>query len=107
MLFRSELTPVAPGLVAPVVLCELVWVLRTAYKVPKPEIVFVLRLVLNTPTLRVLERPTVLAALNLSEVQSADSADCLLHVRYQAEGTALSTFDIKASRLPGAERLVG
>ena len=103
---EDELTPEAPGLVAPVMLCELVWALRTAYKVPKRDVVAVLRLVMRTPTPRVLDRPTVAAALDPYEVHSADFADCLLHVRYQEEGTALSTFDVKASRLPDAERLV-
>ena len=104
-LVEGELTPEAPGLVAPVALCELVWVLRSVYGVPKPEIVAALRLVLSVRTLRVLDAPAVRAALDHYEDHAADFADALLSVQYQAEGSALATFDRAASRLPGARQL--
>ena len=104
-LIEGELTPESPGLVAPVALCELVWVLRQVYKVPKPDIVAALRLVLSVRTLRVLNEPAVRAALGLFERYAADFADALLSVQYQAEGFGLVTFDRHASKLPGASRL--
>ena len=104
-LVEDDLTPEAPGLVDPVVLCELVWVLRSVYGVPKPEIVDALRLVLAVRTLRVLDGPAVREAVGLYEAHEADFADALLSVRYRAQGTGLATFDRAASRLPGASRL--
>ncbi|MEM6287924.1 MAG: type II toxin-antitoxin system VapC family toxin [Bacteroidota bacterium] len=104
-LIEDELTPEAPGLVDPVALCELVWVLRQVYKVPKDDIVRALRLVLSVRTLRVLDRAAVRAATDLFEAHGADFADCLLHVRYREAGSALATFDRAASGLPDARRL--
>jgi predicted nucleic-acid-binding protein len=104
-LIEETLTPEAPGLVHPVALCELVWVLRSAYKVPKPKIVAVLRLALSVRTLHILDEPRVRDALALYEAHGADFADCLLHAVYQTEGTGLSTFDQTAARLPGAARV--
>ena len=104
---EDDLTPGTPGLVHPVALCELVWVLRQVYKVPKSEIVAALRLVLSVRTLRVLGEPDVREAVDLFESHPADFADCLLAVQYGAAGTGMATFDRDASRLPGARRLGG
>lgn len=104
-LIEGELTPEAPGLVHPVALCELVWVLRQVYKVPKPEVVAALRLVLAVRTLHVLDEAAVRAALDLFERHAADFADALLSVEYQTEGSSLVTFDRAASGLPLARRL--
>ena len=104
-LVEDDLTPEAPGLVHPVALCELVWVLRSVYDVPKGEIVEALRLVLSVRTLRVLDEPAVRAALDLYEAHAADFADALLSVEYREAGTGLATFDRHASRLPGGSRL--
>ena len=102
---EDELTPDAPGLVHPVALCELVWVLRQVYSVPKPEIANALRVLLSVRTLRVLGEPAVRDALALYEAHSADFADALLSVVYTAAGTGLATFDRAAARLPNARRL--
>ena len=104
-LIEDELTPDDPGLVHPVALCELVWVLRQVYRVPKPGVVEALRLILAVRTLRVLDEPAVRAALALYVAHAADFADALLSVHYQAEGSGLATFDRDASRLPLARRL--
>lgn len=104
-LIEDELTPEDPGLVHPVALCELVWVLHQVYKVPKPDVVAALRLVLAVRTLRVLDEATVRAALDLFEHYAADFADALFSVAYQTEGSALATFDRAASQLPHAQRL--
>lgn len=102
---EDELTAGDPGLVHPVALCELVWVLRQVYKVPKSEVVDALRLVLSVRTLRVLDGHAVREALALYGAHAADFADCLLSVQYRTEGTELTTFDKGAARLPGARRL--
>ena len=104
-LIETELTPEAPGLVHPVVLCELVWVLRQVYKVPKADVVHALRQILALPTVRVLDRAAVREAVDLYDTHAADFADCYLLVKYRAAEADLTTFDRAASRLPGARRL--
>lgn len=104
---EDDLTPGVPGLVHPVALCELVWVLRQVYKVPKREVVAALRLVLSVRTLRVLDELSVREAVDLFDAHAADFADCLLSVQYGTEGTGMVTFDRGAAHLPGARRLGG
>lgn len=102
---EDTLTPEAPGLVHPVALCETVWALRQIYKVPVPEIVGALRLLLSIRTLHVMNADAVRRAVDLYESSGADFADALLVVEYQDAGTGLATFDRAASKLPGARRL--
>lgn len=104
-LIEGTCTPADPGLVHPVTLCEAVWALRAVYKVPKPEIVATLRLVLGAPTLRVVDRPLVQEALALYAAHACDFADALLHAAYRREGSGLVTFDRKAAEMSGARRL--
>lgn len=106
-LVENELTPERPGLVHPVALVELVWVLRQVYRVPKLEIVTTLRRLLTVRSVHVLEAHRVRDALDLWEAHGADFADALLHTAYVAEGGALVTFDRAAGRYPGAHRLDG
>ena len=101
-LIDDVLTPAAPGLVHPVVLCEAVWALRQVYKVPKADVVRALARVLGAPTLRVLDAARVREALHLYESHAADFADALLSVSYRAEGAGLVTFDQAAQAFPGA-----
>ena len=103
---EDDLTAQDPGLVHPVVLCELVWALRQVYKVPRPEIVAALRVLLSIDTLRVLGEASVRDALELYDAGAVDFADALLAVEYESAGTGLVTFGRRAARLPGA-RLLG
>ncbi len=101
-LIEERCTAEQPGAVHPVALCEMVWALRQVYKVPKPEIVEVLRTLLNIRTIEVLERKRVHRAVALYAETRADFADCFLHVSYMAAGSRLATFDQQASKLPEA-----
>ena len=107
----DSFTPEAPGLVHPVALVELVWVLQSAYSVPRRDIVRALRLVLDVRSLRVLDEQSVRRAVELyglgiqEDHPAADFADCLLAAAYEAEGAGLVTFDRLASRLPSAQRI--
>ena len=107
----DSFAPDAPGLVHPVALVELVWVLQSVYSVPRKDVAQALRLVLGVRSLRVLDEPSVRRAVGLYEAGStdghpaADFADCLLAAAYEAEGSGLVTFDRLASRLPRAKRL--
>lgn len=107
----DSFSPESPGLVHPVALVELVWVLQGAYSVPREAVVRALRLVLDVRSLRVLGEPDVRRAVDLYEAgmaegqPAADFADCLLAAAYEAETAGLATFDKLASRLPGARRV--
>lgn len=93
----------APGLIHPVALCELVWVLRSVYGVPREEIADVLDLLLRIRSLRVSQVDQVRAAIDLYRTTPVDFADALLHVTYRAAGAVgLVTFDRRAGTLPGA-----
>ncbi len=97
----GSLTRERPGLVHPVALCELVWVLRRAYKVPREAVADAVAHVLRTSALRVIRRPYVQKALALYTSGGYDFADCLLAAEYAAEGGQMRTFDQKAQSLPG------
>ena len=92
-----------PGSVHPVALCEMVWALRQVYKVPKAQIVEVLRTLLNIRTIGVLEADRVRQAVALYAEAQADFADCFMQVCYLEAGRRFVTFDQRASKLPGTE----
>jgi len=95
-----------PALVHPVTLCELVWVLRAAYNVPRQRIAEAIDALLDTPTLYIMEAELVRGALQLFRSSSVDFADAYQHVAYQKAGAAgLVTFDRRAGRLTGAQVL--
>lgn len=103
-LIEGACTPEHPGLVHPVMICELVWVPRSVYRASAEEIAEALDLLLRIRSLRVLDESTVQAALTLYRSHvGVDFADAYLHVAYQVAGAAgLATFDLRAARLPGA-----
>jgi predicted nucleic-acid-binding protein len=68
----------APGLVAAIVLAELVWVLESCYGSAKAEIVAVLQRILRTKQLVVQDAETICKAVRLFEASKADFADCLI-----------------------------
>lgn len=103
---EEHCTPEVPGLVHPVMLCEVVWVLRSAYQVPREAIVDALDTLLRIRSLKVLEAELVRKALGLYRSTNVDFADAYLHAAYrQAVAVGLLTFDRRAGALPGATRL--
>jgi predicted nucleic-acid-binding protein len=76
------------------VLCEVLWVLRRAYKVPKAELVEVVRNLLRED-LYALEHPeSVSTALERFERGRGDFADYLIEARGRAhDSTVVLTFD--------------
>ena len=86
--------------IGPVVLCELVWVLRDAYETPKDELVTTLERILATQQFEILEKDRVREALEAYRMGRADFADCVIGVTNQAAGCSeTATFD---RRLRGA-----
>lgn len=103
---EEQCTPDTPGLVHPVMLCEAVWVLRSAYQVPRDAIAEALDMLLRIRSLRILERDRVREALDQYRTTRVDFADAYLHAAYRHGGaTGLVTFDRQAATLPGATLL--
>ncbi|MGH9441938.1 MAG: PIN domain-containing protein [Thermoanaerobaculia bacterium] len=80
--------------VDPVVLCEVVWVLRSAYRIPKPRIVDTLDALLSTVELETGEADSVRSALGDFRAGKGDFADYVIARRNRSAGCeATATFD--------------
>ena len=105
-LIERECKPDSPGWVDAVVLCELVWVLESAYDYNRATVAEVLRTLLTSAELRVEMPELARAALRAYQNGSADYADCLIGLRNQQAGCAVTcTFDKRAGRME-SHRLV-
>jgi predicted nucleic-acid-binding protein len=88
-----------PGFVNLIVLCELVWVLRGAYKVNKQMIIDVLRQILESTELSIETPEIAWAALDDFEKGNADYSDYLIAYKNKEFGcTHTVTFDKKAGK---------
>jgi predicted nucleic-acid-binding protein len=90
-LIEMRCTPDDPGLVASIVMCEIVWVLDRAYGYDRATISAVLRRLLTVEELRVQESDLAWSALNLYEDGKADFADYLIGLTNQIQD-AVTTF---------------
>jgi len=90
-----------PGFINRVVLCELVWVLESAYGYPRDRMAQLIESLLRTAQLKVEDHDIAWAALH--EYQAgADFADALIAAVNQRAGCEDTvTFDRKAGRRPG------
>ena len=86
--------------IGPIVLCELVWVLRDAYDTPKAQILDVLDRILGTQQFDIIDRDRIREALEAYRTGRADFADYLIGAANRAAGCDETvTFD---RRLRGA-----
>ena len=107
-LIARECTKESPGFINRIVLCELVWVLESAYGYSKETIAGVLEKVLRTSQFQVEDLPVAWTAFRLYQKGKADFADCLLGAvnrQYGCDRTV--TFDQQAGKLEGFEFLAG
>lgn len=99
-LVETQLSAQRPGLLGPVVLCELVWVLETSYGHTRAELAPILWKLLAAEEFRIQARADVVVALQAYESTTADFADALLGVQNRRAGCEITlTFDKKAARL--------
>jgi len=97
-----------PGYVNVIVLCELAWVLTTAYNATREELADVLDQLVRTRQLQIEHRDQVRLALAEYEQNEAGFPDCLLGRLNQHEGcTETVTFDQSASAMDGWRILRG
>lgn len=88
------------------VLLETEWVLRSAYRRDRASIAHAISALLSIAELSLENEPAVEAALHLNRLNpQVGFADCLHLACAQRIPATLATFDIKASRLPGAALL--
>ena len=89
-----------PGVVNRIVLCELVWVLESAYGYSKDTIVAVLEKLLRTSQLKIEDMQSAWIAFRMYQKGKADFADCLLGTTNRFGGCIETvTFDQAASKL--------
>lgn len=97
-LIESRCTADDPGVVSPVVLCELVWVLDRGYEYERNTIAGVLRRLLSVEDMRVERSELAWLALNLYEKGKADFADYLIGLSHRDQGAEVTcTFDRRTS----------
>jgi predicted nucleic-acid-binding protein len=95
-----------PGFINHVVLCELVWVLESAYGYSKDTIVPVLEKLFRTSQLKIEEVQAVWTAFRLYQKGKGDFSDCLLGATNRIGGCEWTvTFDQPASKLEGFQLL--
>lgn len=96
-----ECTVDEPGVVNKVVLCELVWVLESAYRYPRAKVALVLASILRTTQLRVEDPQEAHGALEQYRA-GTDFADVLIAIVNRRLGVEQTvTFDRKAGRREG------
>jgi predicted nucleic-acid-binding protein len=88
-------------LIAPVVLCELVWVLETAYGCKRAEIASTLEQILRTAQFEVLDKDIIWAAWDDYRNGKGDFADYYLGRQYEhAKAEKTLTFDKSLAHSP-------
>ena len=95
-----------PILVSLLVLLETEWVLRSRYQLTKAEILGTFSSLLDFADVFIEDDASLEEALFHWEDSTAEFADCLIGARHRRLGCEYSvTFDTKAARLPGFQRL--
>ena len=98
--FEKELTPERPGYINHITLCEIAWVLKRCYGVPKPELVTILDGLLTTKQLLIENIEIAWKALRAFDAGNGDFSDALIAYSNQIHGCEYSlTFDKKAAKL--------
>jgi predicted nucleic-acid-binding protein len=95
-------SPMAPGFIDRIALCETVWVLTSAYDYSRAAVASVVRQLIASADILLEDGKLVESALSVFERGSADLSDALMAQVNRAKGcTATATFDRKAARLDG------
>jgi predicted nucleic acid-binding protein len=88
----------------PPVLFELAWTLRAAYKVPRAQVLKILKAVFATPNLTLTDSPLVAEALSLATETDSEFADAYIAAASRAaECSGVATFNRKDFAKLGVE----
>lgn len=102
----DSLTSEEPGFVSLVVIAELVWVLDSAYRLRKDEIINCLEMLLRSEETVVQEADTAWQALTAFKKNGGGYSDCLIERLGHAVGCRHTlTFDQKAANTAGMKLL--
>jgi len=97
----EHLTVDVPAFISCIVLCELNWVLKTAYKIPKADCIKTLGNIFSIAVFDVERQGECLAALREYHKGAADFSDYLIQNIAAKEGyDTVITFDKKALKSP-------
>ena len=97
---ESNCTQETPGYVNVIVLCELAWVLTTAYDASQEELARVIDQLLRTRQLQIQRRDQVRSALAEYRDSKAGFPDCLIGQLNRSDGTGETvTFDQNAAQM--------
>lgn len=89
-----------------IVLCELVWVLKTSYKLSRDEIIGILETILRTDAFDFEDREAAKKSIQQMKLGKADFSDYLINQINQQAGCAETvTFDAKLQKLAGIRLL--
>jgi predicted nucleic-acid-binding protein len=95
-----------PGFVSLVSLIELVWVMRSRYRLSKSELIRSLEQLLNSPELVIENQPAVAQAIDRFGAARTDLADCLIERSGHLAGCRHTvTFDVNAAKTSGMKLL--
>ena len=101
-LIEQEYNESQRGFICHIVLCEVIWVLKTCYKMPKENLVKIIQTLMEVKQLSVQEPQIVWEALQIYQKSTADFSDVLLIKVNQLHGCEHTvSFDVKAAKLPG------
>lgn len=93
-IIERELSADCKGLIASIVLCEVVWVLKRAYRQPREKIAEVIRMILETDVFEVENRECAWRAYYDYDEGTADFSDCYIAEINKAKGAeATVSFD--------------
>lgn len=96
----------SPGFINSLVLCELVWVLESAYEYSRDDISNVIEKILRTRQFHIHEPELMWSSLQKYKEKTADFSDCYIaYSNYQAGCESTITFDKKVSRLKNMQLL--
>ena len=101
----ERLTSEAPAFISGIVLCEVNWVLKTAYKISKEECLATLKRIVSVASFDIERLECCIKALKRYEKGQADFSDYLIQEIAKHEGydTVLS-FDTKALKDSGFQQ---
>ena len=88
-----------------IVLVETIWVLQKVYSFKKPQVILVLKKLIQHPHLHLEDTEILEHALHIFNVSNADFADCLILSKAQQNDLALHTFDRKLAQIQGTKQI--
>lgn len=97
-IIEQQISKDNPGFITAIVLVEIVWVLARLYKMPMPDIMVIIKELLNAVDIQIEHHEEAWQAQQLAASGSIDFADALLGAIHRKAGCDYTlTFDKKAA----------